>query len=315
MSDIIAPGINLGVSSFTHLDRNAAWFRDHLQQRGVNVGVGSPFDESLKAAESIARAHRDGQHPQMSGEEFREFFQTGLGVDYMVRAVHRALPNGLDAGGDVPWRSFRGPDVSLLRDAPQSQDRDRAWEILLAALVAPFSRGVEMAEPDVRCEFGSAKWGLAAKVLYTGNRNRHIDRIVEGARQVENSDVDVGVVAVNVTNLIEHEKYFPTMEDDNLGSFRDSSIPQRMLQEDVGRLVTEADGWSLVRRLTEDAEGVARLRTRAVIFLAQTVTAIHGAVSVLTVCDWFKFRALEVGEDLFLARLNDSGQRTLTHTF
>lgn len=92
---------------------------------------------------------------------------------------------------------FRSGNLNLLlRD--RCRVKSLLWELELSALLRMRSFDVSFVEPDIVTNFEDAKVGIACKKLYS---DKHIQNILsEAAEQVE-SDVDFGIVALNLDDL------------------------------------------------------------------------------------------------------------------
>jgi hypothetical protein len=172
-----------------------------------------------------------------------------------------------------------------------------------------------LAEPDVLCDFSGSKWGIACKLLYSLDRDHQIDRIVEGAKQIEACGADIGMVAVNVTNLISHDRYFGPMPG-NPGRFFSFKEPKRaieMLASDLQAIIDGLNHPKLMRRLSQGKQGELRVKTRAVIFFVQTAALVRGILTPLAIANWYRFREIIVGEEFFLPAFDDAAQTVVTH--
>jgi hypothetical protein len=240
--------------SLRTLEEHADWLRAYLAKRGVAPVGGSAFAEGLGALERLGRlAQTPAPHPPMPPMppgEFLKLMRDAMGTDWLIDALRRSQ-RWLDSVDPERLRVLRGPDINLMRAAAQSGDRDVSWELLVGALVSTFARDVDLVEPpDLRCTYGGAKWGLAAKILYSGDPNRHIDRIVEGAKQIERSDADVGLVIVNGVNLVPHDELFHVTDGGLIHNFNDAAEPKRMLRDAADRFFKGINTPSILRRLT-----------------------------------------------------------------
>jgi hypothetical protein len=94
------------------------------------------------------------------------------------------------------------------RASESDNDRNLAWELVLASLIATFATDVTKAEPDIVCDYKGQRLGIAAKVPYSVAPETHLDRIKHGARQLERSSAAHGFVVVNLVQLFPHFSMF-----------------------------------------------------------------------------------------------------------
>src|SRR5262249_41613426 len=66
--------------------------------------------------------------------------------------------------------------------------------------------------PDVIATFGPMRWGIACKVLHGSHPQSILNLVASGLEQIERSDVDTGLVIVNLKNRIDHNFYWPPPE-------------------------------------------------------------------------------------------------------
>jgi hypothetical protein len=301
------------LSRGSSLDKDAEWFEQLLRQHHVTVANPSALRADLDIMKQLGRAYR-GEETLPDNADVPHLFRRALGLDFIIKAIYRAskTPAVNQILGKLSL--FCGPDVLLTEASPQSQERDLVWEVIVACLSACFTTDLTFAEPDVRCDYEGTKWGSACKILYTTNRDKQIGRIVGGAKQLGLSTAELGCVVVNVSNSINHQRYFGRMPGNptEFGSFRSAEIPLELLKEDLAGIVENLDRRSLVTRLTEDLQtGEDRIKTRGVIFLAQTVCGVRAVPMLITRCDWYVFRRIAGVESSYFALLNHFVQTTL----
>jgi hypothetical protein len=262
----------------------------------------------------LGRAYR-GEVALPADTDIPHLYRRVLGLSFIIKSIYRvsALPEFDQITSKLA--AFHGPDIILTEANPRTPEKDTVWELIIALLSRPFAEHVRFEEPDVRLTLNATNWGTACKVLYTDSRDNQIDRIVVGAKQLERSSASLGCVAVNVSNLIDHSKYFPRMPGtiDEFGSFRDFNMPLDLLRQDLGAVVLNLDKRSFITRLTQDLNtGLDRMKTRAVIFLVQTVASVTAIPMLLTMCDWYVFRRVVGVESTYFVELNHFGQTTMS---
>jgi hypothetical protein len=306
------------VSSVINLSKHADWFKRLLQTEGIIPRTGSSFNRSLLSMELYSQTYNNKSAIAVIDADFPLFLREVLGTDYLIRAFHRAGEKSIRRIFTDRWNAFKGPDICLTRNAANSNERDTVWELLTAALCLDFIHDVTLDEPDIICIFNRNRWGLACKILYTDDSQHQIDRIVEGAKQIESSSADIGIVVVNITNQINHDLFFGPMLGCNTSgtfkSFREPQLPISLLKKQIQKFMLNIDKKQLNRRLIEDKHSNPRLKTRGVLFFAQTVASVCGVPSLLSMATWYFFRDIEVGQKDFLIRFNHSAQTALTYT-
>lgn len=305
--------LGLPISSGGSMKRTAEWFEELLQQQAVSIPKESPLQQDIDDLKFLGDAF-NGKVQLPVNTDMSDFFRRTLGLDFIIKAIHRSLRSESSQAMLAGLELFRGPDLSLTTIAPQSKDRDRTWEYIAACVASAFSSAVRLDEPDVRCLYNNSELGLACKIFYTADRDSQIDRLVVGAKQIEKSSADLGCILVNVTNLIDHSKYLRAKPDDPEAyiSFTNWEAPLKLLQADIVNIVRPLHGNKLVERLTQNLRtGQERWKSRGIIFMAQTACSFVTTPMLLTVCVFYGFRKIQGVEEVFLTNFNSTAQSTL----
>jgi hypothetical protein len=203
------------VRGFDTFGDDARWFRELLASKGVTVMAGSAMERALEA---MARVSGYVQNPPTGPavaarasqlldadpgrEALRQLLLDAVAGANLVRTVRKAVsvsPTVFDAH----WHLFRGPDVLVGKEG-NGRDRDLMWELFIAAAAVCAADDVKIGKPDVRCRIRNVSWGIECKVFTSRNPDKHVERVKEAVRQLKESGVDRGFVAVNVTNVVDH---------------------------------------------------------------------------------------------------------------
>jgi len=281
-----------GLDSF---DDHAVWFREKLASNGVHLTGGSPLDIALQAMSRVAEAKLHpptGPNVKVDAARFLEtedgrarmqkellLAVSGANLVRTIRAALAVSPIVFDRS----WHLFRGRDVLVAKAGKQSKDRDLVWELYVAAVAVGAADTVRMDEPDVRCRVRDVSWGIPCKMLNSRNPSKHVERVKEGVRQLQDSDMDRGFVAVNLTNVIDHR-----LLGEALRAFGENALTQEQIMADI-----EAQAEALIRPFL-DARFSAWLRpynkTRALFFHANTICLAGLTLSFSTWRRWIGIR-------------------------
>lgn len=131
-------------------------------------------------------------------DEFVRLFVEGDGADFLSKTLHRGAMAGL-ALDRIRWKDLVCGNPIPTMKAAQSNERDRVWETVLAAVMATFCERVQFAEPDITGEFQGRTFGVAAKVAYS--EGKLWPNVNKGAAQGDGRS-SASVVFVNVVNLL-----------------------------------------------------------------------------------------------------------------
>lgn len=207
------PGATLVHHGLDQVGASLEWFRARLSHLGVSLRSDSSLGEALSQLEEARReASVQGTMRFASRAEGLRFYRRVTGADFLSKALHWGESSGL-VGFDEYFRLLKKGDPVLTDASGRStHQRNEVWELLLASLIATFAQDVRREEPDITCYIGQTRFGLAAKVLYSDGEQAILRRVQDGANQLERSRVDVGVVAVNLVELIPHDALFANLE-------------------------------------------------------------------------------------------------------
>jgi hypothetical protein len=269
----------------------AAWFREFLVQKGVQLRPDCAFARSLDALDTVAAWTRGAPVPVLSLDARFEIATEAFGTDFMTKSIRRSAPTLGDAM-DEYWPLFAQADPNQIRAGKTETARNLLWELLVAALVANFATEIRRVEPDLHCTYLGRRWGLACKAFYSFDVDRQVDAIVEGAKQLEGAPVDRGIVIVNLANIFPQRPWFerndlPTAD---VAMAHVTAMQRAWLQRFRAPKVE--------RRLTSGAGG-ARDKTRLVLFFSPVVINVRDQPSLFCSVEPFEFRRVRDEEARF----------------
>jgi hypothetical protein len=251
---------------------SVSWLTAKLSEQGCTLHPESRLAQSLASLEQMRRLALSGEsYSFKSGVDAQRWYLSASGADFLSKALHRGALHGL-RGFDPMFKHLSGGDPVLTGPAIRSNKRDLSWELLLASLIATFSENVRAEEPDITCGFENQRLGVAAKVLYSDDPATHLDRVKEGAAQLERSVADSGFVVLNMVQLFPHERMF--------ANFNRSKIRTR------AEAVAVIDGWSAAFFDAYDLSAWARRlksldKLLCVMFFVPTVVHLHDSPNPL----------------------------------
>jgi hypothetical protein len=306
--DMILNGHGLPVISVKELPREAKWLKDLLSQHQIVPPEASAFARCLDELEYYASGFKRGLNRRRSVVNYF-FYGRVLGLAYLIGALRRALTRTpLDAFThhlDV----FMGRTFLLAGRSGQSESQDRAWELLAGCLVGSFAQDLAMTDGrgiDISCKHAGLRLGTECKVLYSKNPVSQADALVTGARQLEASSVDMGVVVAYATNAVLPFR----LQTSPLRDFSTPDLAMSALDQEL-RLSVGADGpdWLVHRLADESGARRTEAKTRAVLYVAQAIVKVRGTETLLTTALPLRFRTLEVPEvESFIKAFRDSTQ-------
>ena len=294
-SDIHRSPYGVPVRGFDTFGDDARWFRELLTSKGVEVMNLSEMDVALKA---MTRISEDVRNPPSGPPSVEAQAAHLLQTEHGRTALERMLLDGVEGANlvrtvrkallasptvfDQRWRLFRGSDVLMARNAKQSRERDLTWELFVAAICVHAANDVRIAwtdSPDIRCRIRDVEWGIECKVLSSLNPTKQAERVKKGIRQLEESNIERGFVAVNLTSVVDHSRLGESIRAFGSPLFSESDIVgdlQRQVKEIADRLI-DARFQEWARRFH---------KTRALFFHANTICLAGLSLSLSTFRLW-----------------------------
>jgi len=291
MTIIFEPTTGVTVTSEANTGLHARWFRAFLAQRNVKLRPGCPFDVSLATLDRFVQLMQAGRQPAMSLHEKYTLAANAIGTDFTTKAIHRTIATTESSFTEF-WPLFAVADALQTCAGKQSGARDRLWELLVAAVVADYATEVMPDErPDIHCTYLGQRWGIACKSFYSSDRDRQVDAIVDGAKQLEEAPVDRGIVAVNLANVFPHLELFKI-------DFPTSAHAIGLVQRLQARYLRRFDKLRGPSRLVVGRRGL-RDKTRCVVFFCPTIVNVAYRPALYCNVTPFEFRQIRHDEERF----------------
>jgi hypothetical protein len=269
------------IASNDDFAEDVEWFRRMVQQVGLRLVRGSVLDDRLREVAAFAQ----GEEPK---DESRapELLRRVLGTVFVIRSLRFASETASWRAliGHRPWReALRSSDLGLIEipSAPSgNDDRSFIWELVVAAIMTRFCSSVEPREPDVAALYRGVRFGVACKLIYSRNPDEQIKDVVKGAKQLEASDCEYGLVIANVTSLLDQTQFCARpikFEAGYAARTRSEEEYRRAMLDRLMAIRSELTrGGRLDERVTTDRVNKReRPKTRSLILAAQTVCHVE----------------------------------------
>jgi hypothetical protein len=193
-------------------------FESLLRRHGVAIANGSRLEAAILFAAHVqyVRAQEavinESEDERFRWRELSGIWDLARKLLYADRHHHRKFL------WLVPLlRLFASEGGQLAQLAPTSagdQDADKAFELLSGTSLLPVVSALETdrgdgANPDLLVRFRWKRWGIACKRLHTTSSARFRDPVSKGIQQIERSEAERGLVFVHLTDLLDHDLFFP----------------------------------------------------------------------------------------------------------
>jgi len=207
-----------GQLAFTDAERMLDQLESLLRQHSVQIRCGSKLEEIfLSIRKYLALNTREIALPPTT--DLRDEWLRMLGLVDLASKVISAY--------ETQWASRLLPHVKLLDEVVDpsqnattpltDQANHKLFELLIGASCARFADDLLLepphantsTTPDVTVKWERQRWGIACKVLQSPQPARYRDQVLKGIEQIDRCDVDRGIIAINVKNLIPIDTFMP----------------------------------------------------------------------------------------------------------
>ncbi len=287
---------------YKDMERLVFAFEGVLKEHGLQVASGSDLERTcLAVVDFLIKQQQPALlHPI---EDIRRYFADVLGLWVFMNKLVR-LREHVDFPQLIPHLGLlnEGGVPQNVRSPVSDQVSDKLFELLIALICMEKGQDVRLDDPcsskgdnpDVMASILGRRWGFACKTMYSSSPKTMFDRICEGVDQIEKSAAEIGCVVVNFRNLIDHDRAWPILNEDEarrgeIPIFRCWPNPESVTQE-LAQLVLRkqreleaAVGKEEIRKTFEGKKSVsailAYLQTAAVI--ATPTGPVPGSVGAL----------------------------------
>jgi hypothetical protein len=210
---------------FLDSEKKISLFIKLLDRYNINVPGDSylkkSFDNLLEIQRYKVSIEKGLLHLPFKEEEIRQFIFLISLIDNILSIpkieLIDCLSNHLRL---VTETNFAQNDTTFeLISNDEKQKSNKLWELLFAiAIIRIGGEIIKLSDPygteksknvDIITKINNVRWGFECKTPNTKEfkAKTFIDLVRKGVEQIDNADVDKGIVCLNMRNVIKHEKY------------------------------------------------------------------------------------------------------------
>ncbi len=193
-----------------------------LLENNIKILPGSPLEEACLSIKDWRLKHEKKESIDPSFD-FRNQDRQIVGINFFCAKVITVHKLGR-------LRPFINHLKLLAKGEPtqtvphlHDDSSNKIFELIVGLCCAELTEDVDMESqgpdkdpnPDVIARFDREKWGFACKVLHSKNPLTMYDRLMDGVRQLEKSNIDIGIVVFNLKNIFDHDEIFPRIVDES----------------------------------------------------------------------------------------------------
>lgn len=225
-----------------------------LTRHGITIAPGSALEGAvLKASRLADRVRTD--HLATTTEDIRDTYRVSVGLHGLASQI-LAVADHPDFHKLIPHLHLLNEGESLQNMVSPGYDQatNKVFELFVATQVMHCGTNLEIDSPasaggnnpDLLFTANGKRWGIACKVFHGRTPQGFHDLLAKGIDQIEKSPAEVGVVAMSMKNILDHDAYWPLADIQGApslpGAWLDPQTPFQMVTNDMlghGRRLAE----------------------------------------------------------------------------
>ena len=243
----MSPDYKGRVFSFERAHQIAEEFEGLLLRNGLAPTSGSSLERMTLSIYDVLYHREPGYEP--AEQDVRSLFSdlvahTELALQLLQVRQHPDFPQIV-------------PHLHLLNEGEAAQNRradqldqaaNKIFELLAACYAMRCGSNITLDHPkhsrgdnpDVLATMRNRQWGIACKVLHSLHPESIIQNIEKGLSQIDRSTADVGIVFLNLKNVIDHEKYWSL---ENLAEWKQGAEPifQTFIRPEIPMILLQGE--------------------------------------------------------------------------
>lgn len=272
----------------------------YLDGKGIKINNSSVFSKLIQDARQVQKYYEENDVPLDCPAE--EFVGSVANLWHLADAILGAIGSPLEQQFEKRLKSIAKGNPCQLSNEFLSDERVDIFELICAKICSHFGTNVEFGEPDVLSRYKNMTWGLACKSAF-GTERTLAKAIRKGVKQIISSDVDCGIVVVQITNTFPHNAmYGRNPENGNIMTYKDRNMYvnhfQSLIVKEVNKI--ELERKKLFSLNPIDSGG----KVRAILYLAQTIGTFEQMMVIMGGCYQVSLCKVKNHEDDFSKKFN-----------
>jgi hypothetical protein len=217
------PKLKLGqIESLVDLEQKVIRFKELLSDYGIAIDPNSDLQRLCDAVVIVVGKHLSPNR-QDPHEDIRIVFADVLGFWLFLTKILRLREH--------PNFKTIVPHLALLNQASVAQTKalifsndasNKVLELLFALVLLDVGSDIMLDDPnhptgknpDVLVTIEKRRWGFACKSLTGRSGKAFFDNLNKAVDQIQNSEAEIGCVAVGFRNLLDHSQYWPMINEE-----------------------------------------------------------------------------------------------------
>lgn len=237
--------------SFFDAEKLVSDFADVLKSHGIEIVCNSELERLCLNIIDVLEKHLKPQLRDPKADiriQFREY--TGM-QDLMVKIVKaKDNPHFQQLIPHLQKLNIANP-LQNTQTSIRNQENNKIFELFIATLCLGLNTEEILVDnpnqskgdnPDVIATIGEKMWGFGCKSLHSSHPQTIFENIEKAVDQIEKAPAQVGIPVLNIKNLVDHDKFWPIVEDGEepeFGAFLDINIPTSMMYSFIQQIHQE----------------------------------------------------------------------------
>lgn len=266
-------------SSFEDIKTKTDSFRKYLKNLNIEIKPNAQIDIILNSINRVIELCHSEEIPNGEITELKDAANGWVISDLFIQIQGTKFERLF-----IPkWRLLSSGNPRLLQRSGSSNERDLLHEVYCAATFANFCESIEFNEPDLTLNFLNYKWGIACKNP-TGSTKSITKAIRKGINQIENARVDFGIVAIDLTNIINHSEILidrRNADEYTYKSFRSKEFAIESLSRIFLEKAIEIES-SVNRHLKEFPKQI--VKSKAILYMIHSLCIVQKTLCAAGLC-------------------------------
>ena len=238
--------------SFEQASKRLEAFKAFLGKHDIQIEANSDLKRLALSIVDVLYKHDFPAH-QDPNMDIRPWLRDVLGMNDLIHKILRVKDHPSISKVVAHLRLLnKGCPLQNVQTLVTDQASNKLFELLVCCALMVHSADVDIEDPDlakgdnpdVIGTLLGRRWGFACKVAHALKGKTIFDSIEKGIHQIETSSAEVGVVIVNVKNIIKHDNYWKIINEQDWKSgaeplfsgYKDHNVAANHLNNEISSI-------------------------------------------------------------------------------
>ena len=265
-------------------------FEKVLKDNGLTIQNQSDLQRiSLSVLETNAKHKKEIHHD--NSLDIRTIFADVAGIIEFVNKIvkHKNHPDFSKIIPHLHILNKASSAVLTSKSKITDEGNNKLMELYFALLCMSFAANIDLDDPnnskgdnpDIMFDYKGIRWAIACKAMHSDKEKTLYDTIEKGSDQINKSQADRGIVIVNFKNIVDRNKIWPIINEDQVNKNKEEPLFGCFPSIDGPVNILRNYGCDYQNKLVETigAENLVKLKSdkcpAAFVIFLQALTAVH----------------------------------------